>query len=79
MSLQYIPDVIFDACQIGAEDVVNQLFLEIEKLNSGQMIEFISNDPMLRVDLQAWVRKQKHTLVSQKDFGEISYYYIEKR
>lgn len=79
MSLQYVPDVIFDACQTGVEEVIDQLFLEIEKLNRGQIIEFIFNNPMLREDLQAWVRKQKHTLAARKDFGEISYYYIEKR
>jgi tRNA 2-thiouridine synthesizing protein A len=79
MSLQYVPDVIYDACQTGAEEVVDLLFFEMEKLNSGQIIEFISNEPMLREDLPAWVRKHKHTMVDRKNFGEISYYYIEKR
>lgn len=79
MSLQYVPDVIYDACQTGFKEAVDQLFLEIKKLKSGQIIEFISNDHMLREDLQAWVRKQRHTLVDRKDFGEITFYYIEKR
>jgi tRNA 2-thiouridine synthesizing protein A len=79
MSLQYVPDVIYDACQTGEKEVVGLLLLEMEKLISGQIIEVISNEPMVREDLQAWVRINKHTMVDQKDFGEISYYYIEKR
>jgi tRNA 2-thiouridine synthesizing protein A len=79
MSLQYVPDVIYDACQTGAEEVADILLLELEKLNSGQIIEFISNEPMVREDLPAWVRIQKHSMLDRKDFGEISYYYIEKR
>jgi tRNA 2-thiouridine synthesizing protein A len=79
MSLQYVPDVIYDACQTGAEEVVDILFLEMEKLISGQIIEVISNEPMVREGLAAWIRIHKHTMVDRKDFGEISYYYIEKR
>jgi tRNA 2-thiouridine synthesizing protein A len=79
MSLQYVPDVIFDAGQTGGGELIKSLFLKIEALNSGQIIEVISNEPMVRENLQTWVRIQKHTLLDRKDFGEISYYYIEKR
>jgi tRNA 2-thiouridine synthesizing protein A len=34
---------------------------------------------MVRENLQTWVRIQNHTMLDRKDFGEISYYYIEKR
>jgi tRNA 2-thiouridine synthesizing protein A len=79
MSLQYVPDVIFDAGQTGGGELIKSLFLKIEALNSGQIIEVISNEPMVRENLQTWVRIQKHTLLDCKEFGEISYYYIEKR
>jgi tRNA 2-thiouridine synthesizing protein A len=78
MSLQYVPDVIYDGCYTGGGELVDILFLEMEKLNSGQIIEVISNEPMVREDLPTWVSKQKHTMLDRKDFGEISYYYIEK-
>lgn len=79
MSLQYVPDVIYDAGQTGGGELIESLFLKIEALNSGQIIEVISNEPMIREDLLTWVRIQKHTLLDCKDFGEISYYYIEIR
>jgi tRNA 2-thiouridine synthesizing protein A len=79
MSLQYVPDVIFDAGQTGGGELIKSLFLKIEALNSGQIIEVISNEPMVRENLQTWVRIQNHTMLDRKDFGEISYYYIEKR
>jgi tRNA 2-thiouridine synthesizing protein A len=79
MSLQYVPDVIYDAGQTGGGELIKSLFLKIEALNSGQIIEVISNEPMVRENLQTWVRIQNHTMLDRKDFGEISYYYIEKR
>jgi len=78
MSLQYVPDVIYDAGQTGGGELIKSLFLKIEALNSGQIIEVISNEPMVRENLQTWVRIQKHTLLDCKEFGEINYYYIEK-
>nr|WP_285889574.1 sulfurtransferase TusA family protein [Neobacillus niacini] len=54
------------------------LFLMMKKLNSSQIIEVISYDPGAREDIPAWCRMQKHTLLDRKDFGKISYYYIEK-
>ncbi|MCM3691508.1 sulfurtransferase TusA family protein [Neobacillus niacini] len=50
----------------------------MKKLNSSQIIEVISYDPGAREDIPAWCRMQKHTLLDRKDFGKISYYYIEK-
>jgi tRNA 2-thiouridine synthesizing protein A len=79
MSLQYVPDVIYDAGQTGGGELKKSLFLKMESLINGQIIEVISNEPKVKEDLQTWVRIQKHTLLDCKDFGEISYYYIEKR
>jgi tRNA 2-thiouridine synthesizing protein A len=79
MSLQYVPDVIYDAGQIGVGELVDRLFSKMEKLNSGQIIEVISNEPLVREGLPTWVKIEKHTLLDRKDFGTISYYYIEKR
>jgi tRNA 2-thiouridine synthesizing protein A len=79
MSLQYVPDVIYNAGQTGGGELIKSLFLKMEALNRGQIIEVISNEPMVRKDLLTWVRIQKHTLLDRKDFGEISYFYIEKR
>ena len=79
MSLQYIPDVIYDAGQTGVGELVDRLFSKLEKLNSGQIIEVISNVPFVSEDLPTWIKIQNHTLLDRKDFGGISYYYIEKR
>jgi tRNA 2-thiouridine synthesizing protein A len=79
MSLQYVPDVIYDAGQTGGGELIKSLFLKIEALDSGQIIEVISNEPMVRENLQTWTRIQNHNLLDRKDFGGISYYYIEKR
>lgn len=79
MSLQYVPDVIYDAEQTESVALVEILSLKMMKLYSGQIIEVISNEPMAREDLSTWIKIQKHTLLDRKDFGGISYYYIEKR
>lgn len=78
MSLQYIPDHIYDAGPTGCGELIMNLFITMKKLNSGQIIEVISYDPGAREDIPAWCRMQKHTLLDRKDFGKISYYYIEK-
>ncbi|MFP7297492.1 sulfurtransferase TusA family protein [Neobacillus niacini] len=79
MSLQYVPDVIYDASQKGGSELLKSLFLKMESLINGQIIEVISNEPAVKKDLQTWVRVQKHSLLDCKEFGEMSYYYIEKR
>lgn len=70
MSLQYIPDVIYDAGQTGVGELVDRLFSKLEKLNSGQIIEVISNVPLVSEDLPTWIKIQNHTLLDRKDFGE---------
>lgn len=79
MSLQYVPDVIYDAGHTESGELIKSLLLKTEALISGQIIEVISNAPSVKDDLLTWVRIQKHTLLDRKDFGESSYYYIEKR
>ncbi|MEH6993310.1 sulfurtransferase TusA family protein [Neobacillus drentensis] len=79
MSLQYVPDVIYDAGHTEGGELIKSLFLKMEALNSGQIIEVISIEPKVKEDLLTWVRIQKLALLDRKDFGEISYYYIEKR
>ncbi|WHZ02111.1 sulfurtransferase TusA family protein [Neobacillus sp. YX16] len=79
MSLQYVPDVIYDAGHTEGGELIKSLFLKMEALIGGQIIEVILNEQTVKEDLLAWVRMQKHTLLDCKDFGEISYYYIEKR
>ncbi|NWQ39080.1 sulfurtransferase TusA family protein [Bacillus sp. EB106-08-02-XG196] len=79
MSLQYVPDVIYDAGHTEYGELIKSLLLKTEALISGQIIEVISNEPSVKEDLLTWVRIQKHTLLDRKDFGESCYYYIEKR
>jgi tRNA 2-thiouridine synthesizing protein A len=78
MSYQYVPDWIYDAGPTGCGELIMNLFLQMKKLDRGHIIEVISYDPGAREDLPAWCRMQNHTLLERKDFGRISYYYIEK-
>jgi tRNA 2-thiouridine synthesizing protein A len=78
MSLQYVPDVIYDAGKIGYGELVNNLIATMKKLNRGNILEIISSEPGLKEKLPSWCIEEKHLLLGRKDFGESSYYYIEK-
>jgi tRNA 2-thiouridine synthesizing protein A len=78
VSYQYVPYWIYDAGPTGCGELIINLFLTMKKLKSGQIVEVISYDPGAREDLPAWCRMQNHTLLERRDFGKISYYYIEK-
>jgi tRNA 2-thiouridine synthesizing protein A len=79
VSLQYVPDHIYDAGSTGFSDLIMNLSNNMKKLTRGQIIEVISNDPGVRESLPSWCKNKLHTLLDRKDFGKISYYYIEKR
>lgn len=78
MSLQYVPDLIYDAGPTGCGELIMNLFLTMKKMDKGQIIEVISYDPGAREDIPAWCRMQKHNLLERKDLGSNSYYYIER-
>jgi tRNA 2-thiouridine synthesizing protein A len=79
MSLQYVPDLIYDSGKIGYDDLVINISSTMKKLYRGNILEIISTEPGLKEKLPSWCRREKHILLDRKDFGEISYYYIEKR
>jgi tRNA 2-thiouridine synthesizing protein A len=79
MTLQYIPDLIYDAGPAECGELIMNLFLTMKNLNRGQIIEVISYDPDAKEDIPAWCIIQNHNLLSRYDFGNVSYYYIEKR
>lgn len=79
MSLQYVPDVIYDAGNIGYEELAKNLCWKLEKLNKGDILEIISTDPGVKESLLSWCKMEKHIFLDRKNFGDISYYYIEKR
>jgi tRNA 2-thiouridine synthesizing protein A len=79
MSLQYVPDLIYDAGKTGYEELVINLYSNMERLNKGHILEIISTEPGLKDKLPSWCRLETHLLLDRKDFGESSYYYIEKR
>lgn len=78
MSLQYVPDIIYDAGPTGCGELIMNLFLTMKKMAKGEIIEVISYDPGAREDIPAWCRMQNHILLQRKDLGSNSYYYIEK-
>ena len=79
MTLQYIPDLIYDAGPSGFAELIMNLLLKMKNLERGQIIEVITYDPSAIEDLLAWCRMQNYTLLDHKNFGSSSYYYIEKR
>ncbi|WP_045519228.1 sulfurtransferase TusA family protein [Neobacillus niacini] len=79
MSLQYVPDLIYDAGKTEYEELVNNLSSTMKKLNRGHILEIISTDPGVKENVPSWCRMEKHIFLNRKDFGGISYYYIEKR
>lgn len=79
MSLQYVPDLIYDAGKTRYEELVISLTSTMKDLNKGNILEIISTEPGLKEKLPSWCRIQTHLLLERKDFGESSYYYIEKR
>jgi tRNA 2-thiouridine synthesizing protein A len=79
MSFQYVPDLIYNAGKTRYEELVNNLSSTMEKLNKGHILEIISTEPGLKEKLPSWCRLETHLLLDRKDFGESSYYYIEKR
>lgn len=79
MSLHYVPDLIYDAGKTGFEELVRNLSSTMTKLNKGNILEIISTEPGLKEKLSSWCKIETHLLLDRKDFGESSYYYIEKR
>jgi tRNA 2-thiouridine synthesizing protein A len=79
MSFQYVPDLIYDAGKTGYEELIFNLSSNMKKLNKGHILEIISTEPGLKEKLPSWCRIETHLLLDRKDFGESSYYYIEKR
>ncbi|MEC1522319.1 sulfurtransferase TusA family protein [Neobacillus niacini] len=79
MSLQFVPDLIYDAGKTGYEELVSKLSSTMKNLNKGHILEIISTEPGLKEKLPSWCKIETHLLLDRKDFGESSYYYIEKR
>lgn len=78
MTLQYIPELIYDAGPSGFDELILNLLLKMKNLERGQIIEVITYDPSAIADLPAWCRMQNYTLLDHKNFGGSSYYYIER-
>ena len=78
MGQQYIPVMTYDAGPTGCGELIMNLFLNMKKMNSGEIIEVISYDPGAREDIPAWCRLQKHHLLQRDDVGNNSHYFIKK-
>ncbi|MFO1444207.1 sulfurtransferase TusA family protein [Bacillus sp. Bva_UNVM-123] len=68
----------YDAGPTGCGELIMNLFLQMKKLQEGEIIKVISYDPGAREDLPAWCRMQNHTLLKRLDEGKISQYFIQK-
>ncbi|NIO04695.1 MAG: hypothetical protein GTN74_08780 [Proteobacteria bacterium] len=56
-----------------------KLKLEIEKLNSNEIVELLADDPGVEEDLMAWCRETRHRLLSlRKNEDDIFVGYVEK-
>ncbi len=78
MTLQFKPDLTYDAGPTGCGELIMNLFLKMRKMEKGQIIEVVSYDPGAREDLPAWCRMQRNPLLARNDKGNISHYFIEK-
>lgn len=54
----------WDAGDMGCGQLVFELHLRMKKLNPGETLEIIANDPGAPTDMPAWCRMTGHTLVS---------------
>ena len=65
----------WDAGDMGCGQLVLELHLRIKKMDAGDKIEVVANDPGAPIDLPAWCRMTGHRLVS----ADHPTYVIERR
>jgi tRNA 2-thiouridine synthesizing protein A len=52
---------------------------EIEKINSGEILEIIGSDPGSRKDLPGWAIRSGHEYLGEKEEAGIFRFYIKKK
>ncbi len=52
---------------------------EMDKMDSGQILEVISTDPAAVPDIKAWAKRTDNIFISSKDEGEMWRIYVKKQ
>ncbi len=51
----------------------------VENLDSGSVVEVISDDPSIEIDMPAWCKRTGNVIKSVRKEGKIYRYFIEKK
>ena len=68
----------FDARGLGCPMVMIELNKNINGLNKGDVLEFISGEDYVQQDIVSWSRRTGHALLDRIDKGAVSHYIIRK-
>lgn len=55
---------IWDAGEIGCGKLAFELYLRLNRLESGDILQIITHDPGAPTDLPAWCQMTGHTLIA---------------
>lgn len=59
-------DLEWDAGDMGCGELVLELFLRLDAMRPGEILQLTALDPGAREDLPAWCRMTGHALVEQR-------------
>jgi tRNA 2-thiouridine synthesizing protein A len=72
-------DVVYDAGEAGCGELIMNVFLNVKKMQKGEIIHVISYDLGAKEDIPAWCRMQGHSLLEVFEEGLlITHFIIQK-
>jgi tRNA 2-thiouridine synthesizing protein A len=72
-------DVVYDAGEAGCGELIMNVFLNVKKMQKGEIIQVISYDLGAKEDIPAWCRMQGHSLLEVFEEGLlITHFVIQK-
>ncbi|MFN7251034.1 MAG: sulfurtransferase TusA family protein [Anaerobacillus sp.] len=72
-------DVVYDAGEAGCGELIMNVFLNVKKMQKGEIIHVISYDLGAKEDIPAWCRMQGHSLLEVFEEGLlITHFVIQK-
>jgi tRNA 2-thiouridine synthesizing protein A len=79
MMLEFQPDSIFDAGDIGCGELVMLVMKAMQPLAPGQILAVRATDPAAVIDIPAWCSLTGHILLGDPRSAKNHVYYIQKK
>jgi tRNA 2-thiouridine synthesizing protein A len=79
MAAEIKPDKTLDTKGMLCPKPVLMTKIEIDQLNSGQILEILATDPAADPDLRAWARRTGNIHLGTEVEGEVTKIYVKKK